>query len=446
MADSKTSRQKFAPHDYAEHIAQGRDVASDGLLLFRWTDNTHWALVDQDEAERSAYRWLAAQSRAFASADNARKSYRAACLWLDPVPPASTDFVIPVQNGYLHLVEGQLELRPADRSLGLRYMLDCSYDATCDRPERFLAFLERVLPDAAVRARVQEYIGYTLLPDARYQLAQIWLGDGANGKGVLGRIVQALHRRVAAMSLDELGGFQMSRLIDASLVYVDEIPRKPIDEQRLKSAIAGETIPIDRKYKDPLSVSLSAKWVVLGNHLPVVTDHSSGFWRRWDVVPFSVVIPESEREPLLAQEIVRTELSGVLNWALEGLLRLQARGGFDVTVPEAMRSAMFEAKIDTNSVVAWISETEITVGRELDTSKDTVFDVYRSWCHDNALREVSSVQFWKRMRECFKTFEDTRVRQPDGSQRRLCNVVLPVGVGGGSVVNARHLFSHNGRG
>ena len=43
-----------------------------------------------------------------------------------------------------------------------------------------------------------------MTPDARYQRAQFWLGEGANGKGVLVNIVQALHGRIAAMALDKL--------------------------------------------------------------------------------------------------------------------------------------------------------------------------------------------------------------------------------------------------
>lgn len=107
---------------------------------------------------------------------------------------------------------------------------------------------------------------------------------------------------------------------------------------------------------------------------------------------------------------------------------------------------MFEAKVDTNSVVAWVSEVEVTVGVAVDTSKEQVFDAYRTWCRDNSLREVSSVQFWKRIRECFKAFEDRRMRQSDGSQQRLCNVVLPVGALGASIVDARNLFSAKGTG
>lgn len=176
----------------------------------------------------------------------------------------------------------------------------------------FRGFIEGVLPDSDVRGRVQEYIGYTLTADARYQRAQLWIGEGANGKGVLANIVQALHGtdRTAAVRLDALEGFALSVLIGASLIYADEIPRARINEQPLKSMIAGERVPIDRKYQDPLSINIRGKWLVAGNHLPIISDHSFGFWRRWDVIPFDVRIPEERQDPMLAQRIIRSELAG----------------------------------------------------------------------------------------------------------------------------------------
>ena len=35
-------------------------------------------------------------------------------------------------------------------------------------------------------------------------------------------------------------------------------------------------------------------------------------------MPFTVEIPAGERDPLLAAHIIKHELTGVLNWALEG--------------------------------------------------------------------------------------------------------------------------------
>jgi putative DNA primase/helicase len=416
------TRRAFQPHLYASHAVATGGIASDSNLLYQWT-GTHWSPIDEEAAERDAYAWLVAQDPAWASAENARKAVRAASLFSPRLPKLTDAVVVPTQSGYVHLDGAKLVLKPADPSLGLTHCLDCPYAPEGVMPAHFAAFVQRVLPDPSVRARVQEYIGYTLLADARYQRAQFWLGEGANGKGVLANVVQALHGHIAAMALDQLAGFHLSVLVGASLVYVDEVPRKPIDEQRLKSMIAGERIPVDRKYREPLSIHVRGKWLVLGNHLPAISDHSSGFWRRWDVVPFSVTIPERERDPLLAQTIVREELSGVLRWALDGLVRLQTRGGFDPVMPAAMQAMLQEAKADTNSVVAWVEDLGVKLQLACDVPKEHVFEHYRNWCAVNAMHEVSVVQFWKRVREHFRELTEARIRTGPG-QRRVCNVKL----------------------
>jgi putative DNA primase/helicase len=419
---TKLVRNPFRPHQYASTVVNAGGVASDRALLYQWTGN-HWSPLDEEVAERQAYHWLVGQDINWASAENARKAFRAACLYAHALPLLTQDVVIPTQNGYVHLIDNQLEIRAANPDLGLTHCLECRYEPDRGMSTKFMQFLARVLPDPSVQGRVQEYVGYTLLADARYQRAQFWLGDGANGKGVLANVVQALHGRIAAIALDQLAGFHLSVLVGASLVYVDEVPRRPIDEQRLKSMIAGERIAIDRKHRDPVSIHVRGKWLVLGNHLPAISDHSSGFWRRWDVVPFSVTIPERERDPLLARNIISQDLSSVLNWALEGLVRLQTRGGFDPSMPDAMVTMLQKAKADTNSVVAWLYDTGVELQTACDTSKDRVFEFYRRWCSINAMREVSVVQFWKRLHEHYKQLTEVRVRV-DGVQRRLCNVRL----------------------
>ena len=426
---SSYSPPPFRPHLYANHIVGTGLVTSDRTLLYGWTGN-HWSPNDEDDAERKAYHWLVSQNSDWASADNARKACRAACLFAPALPKLTTQVVIPTRNGYVHLEHSDLILRAADPALGLTHALECEFVPEGPAPERFLRFLAQVLPDPDVRSRVQEYVGYTLLADARYQRAQFWLGEGANGKGVLANIVQALHGRIAAVALDQLAGFHLSVLVGASLVYVDEVPRKPIDEQRLKSMIAGERIPIDRKHRDPISIHVRGKWLVLGNHLPAITDHSVGFWRRWDIVPFSVTIPERDRDPLLAQTIIGCELSGVLSWALDGLVRLQRRGGFDPVMPNAMVTMLHEAKADTNSVVAWLDDCEVESMTVCSTPKSRVFEHYRAWCSASAMREVSMMQFWKRLKHQVGDLQETRTRV-EGMQRRMCNINL----GGSMPVN-----------
>jgi len=415
-------RTSFEPHRYAAHLKKSGRYASEDDLLYEWT-GTHWQVHGDKELQREAYLWLVKRDIGHASADNAKKAVRAALLFADAMPESAGEVFIPCRNGTVVMRDSSPILVPADPAFGLRYVIDCDYAAAPPPPVRFEKFLNRILPDADVRARVQEYVGYTLMPDARFQRAQLWIGEGANGKGVLANIIQALHGSVAAVKLNDIDRFTLASLIGASLIYVDEIPHARIDEQTVKSLIAGETLSADRKYLDHVSVKLTGKLLALGNHLPVVTDHSAGFWRRWDVVPFDVVVPQRERSPLLASTIIAKELSGVLNWALIGLQRLLIRGDFDPVLPPPMAVMLKDARIETNSVLAWIEDRGITLTTTITTPKDSVFADYRKWCERNALMVLGATMFWKRLHQSLPQLVHVRTRI-HGAQVRVCNICL----------------------
>lgn len=413
---------RFEPHLYATTLSASDNYAVDGGLIHTWT-GSHWSVTSDDIACKHAYRWIATSEPRDATAENAKKAVNSAKLWLPDVVKESADIVIPCMNGYVQVKNGKVELTSPEKSLGLKHSLICEFQPDFGPATQFEKFLEMILPDTAVRSRVQEYIGYTLTSDARYQKAQLWLGSGANGKGVLANIVQKLHGNTAAIRLDALDGFSLSVLLGASLIYVDEVPKARINEQILKSLIAGEKIQIDRKYETPLSTHIRGKWLVLGNHLPAITDHSIGFWRRWDIIPFSVTIKESERDPLLADNIIRTEMPGVLNWALAGLLRLQKRGAFEVPLPLAMQSILSDAKRETSSVQAWFEENDIVASHSLQSTKDEIYEHYREWCSRNGMASMASPRFWQTIRGIVSLDE---VRRREGSQQvRYCNLLLP---------------------
>ena len=413
---------EFRPHAYAMAVEAKESFASDRSLLYRW-NSLYWQALDENDGEALAYRWLVEHDTGNASPRNASAAHRASVLWVPELPKEKSEFIIPCQNGYVYIDQGQLSLREPDPKAGLQYAISCDYRPEETQPERFINFLNEVLPDPEVQARIQEYAGYTLTADARYQRAQLWLGEGANGKGVLANIIQALHGYVAAVNLDNLDGFKLSVLIGASLIYCDEVPRNKINEQLLKSLIAGERVMIDRKYKDPISINVRGKWLVLGNHMPTVTDHSTGFWRRWDIIPFNVTIAEKDRDPLLAESIIREELPGVLNWALAGLLRLQARGAFDPVLPKAMSAILQQAKVETNSVSAWMEENHIQCDAATSTVKDDVYQHYANWCGKSGLTALAAPRFWTRLRNVLP-LEQQRKRVAK-QLAWVCNIALP---------------------
>lgn len=424
-------RKPFVPIEFSYELRDSGNFRADaGRSTLRQWCGTHWEAVSEPALLKRAVDWVEAT---WAGVDaskvqikNAQSARDLAHYMLDELPEPRPDdpLIIPCLNGAVHVdAAGAASLQPHDKRHSVRHALRCAY-APGSECSIFDAFLRTILPDEAVRMRVQEFVGYTLLSDTRFQRAAFWLGTGANGKGVLANVVQALHQHVAAVQLDSLSGFGLAPLVGAQLIFCDEAPQRGLNEAALKSAIAGEMMQIDRKYHDGVSIKLLGKWLVLGNSVPAIRDQSAGFWRRWDIVPFSVTIPEAERDPLLAQKIIAGELSGVLNWALEGLERLLARGRFDETMPQPMQEVMAAARLETDSVRAWVDDRDIALGTTTDTAKDAVYQAYAAWCEGAGMCSLSSPRFWSRLPDVLSGLVEARVRIAGGGRIRVCNVRL----------------------
>lgn len=422
-----SKRPPFEPMQYAHHLKSTEDFAVLNHTLHRWTGQ-FWKALSFEEAQREALLWLDSHSGgAVIGARQARDAVNTALLWLPQLSDTrDSTLLIPLKNGYLVHDDRKFVLLPHDRALGVHYMINCDYLPSAPPPALFSAFIERILPDTGVRERVQEYLGYTLMADARFQRGQVWIGTGANGKGVLANIVQAFHQHVATLNLAELGGFALSHILGATLIYIDEVPHCKIDDAIPKRLVAGETAPIRRHYQPTINVRILAKWLVLSNNIPRVEDQSDGFWRRFDMVPFEVTIPETERDPLLAEKIIRDEMSGVLNWLLEGLLRLLNRGRFDPIKPGAISKLDNDSRIRTDSVRAWVEDEDIALLTTCTTHKDNVYQDYASWVRRNGMSPQSAFRFWSSLRHMMPDLNtDGRMTDDYGRRIRTCNVRLP---------------------
>lgn len=414
---------------FSQYLRASGRYCADGGIIRRWTGN-FWQALTGKEAERVAFEWVASMSPAKATAKMAASCVDSSVISIQPLPRvdvSTTEVLIPCQNGYLRLSEGadgmwHRELVKPDKNQGITYEINCDYQPGAAAHE-FDRFIKGVLPDEEVREFVREYLGYTLLPDCRFQTAQIWFGSGANGKSKLSEIIGELHKKTIALELDNLDGFRLEPLIGASLVRVDEIPKR-INEQKLKSLISAGQQSVDRKYRAAVSFIPTAKWLINCNSIPAVSDQSNGFWRRFEIIPFTQSFLQNG-DPLIAERIIKNELSGVLNWVLAGLVRLLERGEF-LKTPDAVAAAKNEGKRETNSVASWLGDDDIELSYSAQTPREDVVARYRLWCQQNGMGAVSTPRFWQRMREMLgEDFSaNSRVRV-DGKQIRVVPIKLP---------------------
>ncbi len=224
-------------------------------------------------------------------------------------------------------------------------VLDYKYEPSTTCP-RFLEFIEQVIPEKEAREVMQEWFGYCLTNDNQYRKMMLLYGESGTGKSTLSNILEALIGRDnrSAVPLESLGSNFILQETIGKLVNFCGDPRKidSLAEGVLKRFTGGDTILIDRKYKNPVSHKMTAKIMVATNVFPRVKDISEALWNRFLVVPMNHRIPRDQINfSFLGSEQngwpFRKELPGIFNWAIEGLKRLRANKGF--TTSPALETA-----------------------------------------------------------------------------------------------------------
>lgn len=344
---------------YADQCATNSRVAADNGLLYCWIGD-HWQSQDENENLRHALRWLSHHDRKRANKAVAKSCVETAILLVKRLPHKSQRVILPLNDLWLLMNDSyEFVVAQPKREIGVCHKINVSVPTLSGIhtpqpvPENslFAQYLKTSLPDEKVRELVQEYIGYTLTGNTKFQTAQLWIGSGSNGKSVLLNIVRALHAKPVAMELDKLDGFARAAIVGASLVACDETPKGKINQQTLKKLISGGVVDVTPKYCQPFSYQPTAKWIICANHLPSLSDHSDGWWRRLHVIEWNVQVKGMNIIADLDQRIIDTELGIVLDWALAGLQRLQKRNHFHI--PDVVEQAKSEAMADSNSVLDW---------------------------------------------------------------------------------------------
>ena len=238
-----------------------------------------------------------------------------------------------VANGTLDLRTGTL--RPHSRDDRLTRMVDVPYDPDA-RAELWHAFLWRI---TAQRVNLYKYlqrlVGYCLTGKVSEQVIVFLFGIGANGKSVFCETVAALLGEYGMQAQPELvmarrhGGIpnDVAALRGRRLAQMNETTQgSRFDEAKLKHLTGGDSLTGRFLHREFFDFRPTHKLIIRGNHKPQISGTDDGIWRRLHLVPFEVQIPEAEWDRSLADKL-RTELPGILLWAVQGCLDWQQQRG-----------------------------------------------------------------------------------------------------------------------
>jgi putative DNA primase/helicase len=317
--------------------------------------------------------------------------------WLGDHAPAKD--VIVVQNGILNLRTRTL----AQHSplLFTTTCLPCDYSASAKCP-LFDKFLDELwAEDREARHALQEIFGYLLTPDTSQQKIFLIIGPGRAGKGTIVSLLEQLlgTDNVTSQWLHFLGNeFGRTPLIDKMLCVFSDARLKGADTTKMTETLlsisGGDRQTINRKYKDHWSGHMFVRFLITTNALPVFTDTSGVIATRFVALKLTRSWLGKEDKTLLKK--LSDELSGILNWSLAGLERLERRGYF---FQPASGAEHVQRMADLAAPIATFAREwcEVAPGRSIKVKE--LYRAYQAWSKETGQKPQPAHLFGKELHD-----------------------------------------------
>jgi len=260
---------------------------------------------------------------------------------------------IPVKNGILNIFTKTLSPFTPEKRFFTKLPINYIPLTDCPLIKKFLSQIHKHEEDIII---IQELFGYCLLRDYRIEKAFMLNGGGRNGKSRLLELLKRFlgHENCVNIQLQEIekDTFVMSEFHGKLANVSGDISKEALEHTgNFKMLTGADPITANRKFKVRLTFLNYAKLIYAANEIPKTNDLTDAFFNRWVLLeyPFKFLsqkeidkLPLEEADisfngkkkyNLADKEIVSKistdeQLSGVLNWALEGLSRLLQQRDF----------------------------------------------------------------------------------------------------------------------
>lgn len=315
-----------------------------------------------------------------------------------------------VGNGAVNMASGEGRPGRIEDRMTMTTGTDYIPDAPCPQWETFVRDI--FVTDEMV-AFAQRMAGFFLTGDVSPQVWFLFHGAGSNGKSTFLNILMAMMGDYAGItgSATVCGKTQLDgsapepnilALQNKRLVVCNESGIwSRINSERMKALTGGTEIEARGLYsKKATRFMPHFKLVLATNHLPEVTDDSLAMWRRIRLVPFTRTFEGADRDDHL-EEKLRTELTGILAWAVRGAVEYHKNG---LQEPQSVKMATLAYREASDVLADFITERCVLDG-ERSASRSRLFAVYQAWGTAQGYREkdlLTVAAFGKKLGERFK--------------------------------------------
>ena len=310
--------------------------------------------------------------------------------------------LIAIKNGIFNIKTKKLsKFNPKIRFFN-KFPLTYRLKEDCIKIKRFFNSLFKNEEEILV---IQEIFGYLLLREYRYEKSFMFLGGGRNGKG---KTIEIMKRFLGVencveIPLSDLENdlFAVGELFKKMANLCGDLSKTALKNTgRFKNLTARDMISAPRKFKTRITFENYAKFIFACNQLPITYDITPAFFQRWIILDFPYTfLPKLEigenntnkllklQDPNIIDKITNEfEMSGLLNWALEGLDRIIKNKTFSYSHSTNEVEIMWLRK--SSSLNAFIMDC-IAEEYDYDYPKFTFRNNYYKYCKKHKLKMVS---------------------------------------------------------
>jgi len=309
---------------------------------------------------------------------------------------SNKDF-INLQNGIYNIKTGELEDHCISYYFNNQIPIKYNPDAKIDK---ILNFFEEILPLEYIKI-VQQLFGDCLLPDYRYKKAIMAVGQKNTGKSTMLNLLKRFlgDENVSNVPLSVLcyDKFSSWHLYRKQANICSQIESGGIRQAaEFLKLTGGDPIYAQKKGKDGFFFTNHAKLVFACNVIPEFKMKDDAVIYRWKVIPFENVFEgENAKRNLLDEICTEEEMSGLFNWAIEGLKQLEKQNDYDECMSlDETRDFMTMGKNPVREFV----DSNITSNTSIEL-KEHVYKCYRHFCESTNYPVLSSNSFSRKFKE-----------------------------------------------
>ena len=308
--------------------------------------------------------------------------------------------LIAFNNGVYDLVTG--ELKPFSTDIVITNKIPWNYNPDAYNELADSTLNKLACGDAAIRALLEECIGYCFYRRNELGKAFILTGDKSNGKSTFLDCVKAIlgDRNISALDLKELGDrFNTSMMFGKLANIGDDIGDDFLQGSQVsvfKKIVTGNRIKAERKGQDPFEFNPFIKLLFSANDIPRMKDKTGAVLRRLVIIPFNATFSKDapDYDPFIKYKLIQQEsVEYFIGLGVEGLKRIIINDGF--TKSDKVQNQLTEYEEENNPILAFINDTGVDMIENEPTAD--VYKRYQVFCADNAMQPMSNIVFSKQI-------------------------------------------------